>query len=228
VRSCCEKAWLACAIDSEGSIQVWRQSSKNMKTRAFGMRVMIYNACPLYVARCVEILESLGIEAVTTHRMTSRTGNKLVTTVKVQRAEDVARILEQVAPFMTTKRAAALAVHGLAKFRVSSRKAHGQRTPWTDEQIELAELIRAEYMPVSERANGETPPSHDATRAIPCQAEGSAESTSEGVETRDASSTCSNRPHECPAAPSGVEDIVRSSRKLESRDKELGEDIARA
>ena len=25
VRECCERVWLACAIDSEGSIQVWRQ-----------------------------------------------------------------------------------------------------------------------------------------------------------------------------------------------------------
>lgn len=88
-------------------------------------------------------------------------------------------------------------------------------------------LVTVFMLGMSHRANGETLPSHNATRAIPCQAEGSAKSTSEGVETRDASSTRSNRPHECPAAQE-AEDIVQTSRKLESGDKELHEDIARA
>lgn len=76
-------------------------------------------------------------------------------------------------------------------------------------------------------ANGETVTVKDEPTAIPCQAEGSVESTSEGVETRDASNASSNRPHECPATQV-VEDIVQSSGKLESGDKELHEDIARA
>lgn len=82
------------------------------------------------------------------------------------------------------------------------------------------------FLPTSKRANGEALPDED-LRVIPCQAEGSAKSTSEGVETRDASNASSNRPHECPAALR-AEDIVRSSGKPESGDKELHEDIARA
>lgn len=226
MRFCCEKAWLACAIDSEGSIQVWRQSSKNMKTQAFGMRIMIYNACPLYVERCTEILHNLGVEWVTTSRMTSKCGTKPVTTVKVQRTEDVANVLNKIAPYMTTKRAMAYAVHSLAKFRVINCRRNGQRTPWTEQELVLAESIREDFMPASKRANGEALPDED-LRVIPCQAEGSVKSTSEGVETRDASNASSNRPHECPAAFK-VEDIVQASGKPESGDKELHEDIARA
>ena len=75
-------------------------------------------------------------------------------------------------------------------------------------------------------ANGEALPS-SGSRVIPCQAKGNAISTLEGVETRTPSSVCSNESHECPAAQV-VEDIVRSSGKPESGDKELHEDIARA
>lgn len=63
------------------------------------------------------------------------------------------------------------------------------------------------------------------SRVIPSEALGSTTSTKEPLETRTTSSACSNWSHECPASDTD-EDIVQSSRKLESWDKEPSEDIA--
>lgn len=77
-------------------------------------------------------------------------------------------------------------------------------------------------------AYGETLASQMASKAIPSEASGStAECTEEPLERRGASSTSSNHPHECPATL-WVEDVRRSSEKSESRDNNLGEDIATA
>lgn len=64
------------------------------------------------------------------------------------------------------------------------------------------------------------------SRVIPSEASGNALSTEEPLESRATSSISSNSPHECPATVWTVEDVLRSSRKLESWDKEPSEDIA--
>jgi hypothetical protein len=63
------------------------------------------------------------------------------------------------------------------------------------------------------------------SRAIPSEALGSTASTKEPLETRTTSSACSNWSHERPASLVD-EDVVQTSRKLESWDKEPSEDIA--
>ena len=74
-------------------------------------------------------------------------------------------------------------------------------------------------------AYGEALPAPFELRVIPSEAMGSVDSTMEPLESRDASNASSNRPQECPAPLEG-EDVLRSSRKLESWDKEPSEDIA--
>jgi hypothetical protein len=81
------------------------------------------------------------------------------------------------------------------------------------------------YVSSSSRAYGEARPAPSGSRVIPSEALGSTTSTKEPLESRATSSACSNSLHECPAPFEG-EDVLRSSRKLESWDKEPSEDIA--
>jgi hypothetical protein len=74
-------------------------------------------------------------------------------------------------------------------------------------------------------ANGEIEPGDNALSTIPSEALGSATSTKEPLESRAPSNASSNEPQECPAPLVG-DDVLRSSRKLESWDKEPSEDIA--
>jgi len=186
---------------------------------------MVYNSDESYINQVRHILTSWNIRFVDKSRMTSKIGTIEVTSVIVQQMESVQMLLERVIPYMTSKRALGESMLALAENRIVHLGIH-RRAPWTKQQIKLAEQFRKDFMPKS-FANGETLP-NESSRAIPCQAEGSVKSTSEGVETRGKSIASNNFLHECPATSIEVEDIVRSSRKLESGDKELHEDIARA
>lgn len=212
---------MACAIDSEGSIQVTTRASKNMPTRAHSLRVMIYNSDKSYVDQVCNILTSWDIQFVDKSRMTSKVGTLEVTSVIVQRMQSVKILLDKVIPYMTSKRGAAEAMLALAENRIVHLGRH-KRAPWTAHQLRLVEQFRRDFMPKS-FANGETLPS-ESSRAIPCQAEGSVKSTSEGVETRGKSTASNNFLHECPAAFDKVEDIVRSSEKSEKTDDQKSTD----
>jgi hypothetical protein len=227
VKECCKRVWLACAIDSEGSIQVWRQSSSAVSTRAYGIRVVVNNSDEAYVARVLEILSSMGISNWKTSRRTSKIGTKDVCEIKIAELNSIIKVLTEVSEYMVSKKAFCDNALALALLRRANRDEHGERAPWTDAECALAEEIRAKFMPAS-FAYGETLTSAPcAARAIPSEASGSAISTDEPLETRTTSSTSSNWSHECPAASCEVEDIARSSAKAESRDKKLCEDIAR-
>jgi hypothetical protein len=225
VRECCERAWLACSIDSKGSIQVWRQSSTAVSTRAYGLRVVINNSDDAYISRVLGILSNIGVSNWKTSRRTSAIGTKDVCEVKVAELDSIIKVLSTTMEFLTSKRDFAEAALSLALMRKQSRNLYGQRAQWTDIECDLAESIRSKFMPNS-LAYGETLPTSSKSRVIPSQALGSVDgSTKEALETRTTSNACSNWSHECPAAVATVEDIVQTSRKLESRDKELGEDI---
>lgn len=228
MKECCNRVWLACAIDSEGSIQVWRQSSSAVSTRAFGIRVVINNSCDIYNARVFEILSNLGISNWRTSRRTSAIGTKDVCEIKIAELDSIIKVLSAVSEFLTSKKAFGDKALALALLRRANRDEHGDRAPWTDAECALAEEIRAQFMPAS-LANGETlAGASRALRAIPSEAMGSDQSTMEPLETRGASIASSNRPHECPASVKAEEDIVRSSAKVESWDKEPSEKAAHA
>jgi hypothetical protein len=226
VQECCKRAWLACAIDSEGSIQVWRQSSSAVSTRAFGIRVVINNSDDAYVARTLEILGSIDVNNWTTARRTSAIGTKDVVEIKIGELNSIIKVLEFVVDDLTVKKGFAEGALALAFMRRSNRDEHGERAPWTDVECEFAEQLRKKFMPNS-CAYGETLPACE-PRVIPSEASGSASrSTEEPLERRGASSTSSNRPHECPASQVD-DDVRRSSGKPESQDNNPGEDIATA
>ena len=224
MRECCERAWLACAIDSEGSVQVWRQSSSAVSTRAYGIRVSINNSDELYVDHVLGLLVNMGISNWKTSRRTSAIGTKDVCEIKIAELDSIIKLLTTVHEFLISKRDFAEAALSLALMRKQSRNLFGQRAQWTDAECDFAEHIRSKFMPNS-LAYGETLPASSKPRAIPSEALGSTTSTKEPLETRTTSSACSNWSHECPASDTD-EDIVQNSRKLESWDKEPSEDIA--
>lgn len=226
MRECCERAWLACAIDSEGSVQVWRQCSSAVSTRAYGIRVIINNSDELYVTRVLDILRNIGITNWKTSRRTSAIGTKEVCEIKIGELDSIIKLLTTTLEFLVSKQDFAEAALSLALMRKQSRNLFGQRAQWTDIECDFAESIRSKFMPNS-LAYGETLPTSSKSRVIPSEALGSVDgSTKEPLETRTTSNACSNWSHECPATDATVEDIVRSSRKLESWDKEPSEDIA--
>lgn len=208
-----KKAWLACAIDSEGTIQVAKQRSVGLQTFAYGLRVIIYNSDAVYIDQTLSFLAAIGVEAnYNPSRRTSKIGKKLVTEIRVQSLDSVIVLLKAVIPFLTAKKAIATAVLGLALMRKHSRAA-GERARWTDEEIDQAEYIRKTFMLYS-RANGEALPASE-LRVIPSEASGSETGTEEPLETTAASIASSNRPQECPA-PSRKQgdDIVRTPAKV--------------
>jgi hypothetical protein len=195
-----------------------------VSTRAFGLRVSVNNSDDAYISRVLEILSSIGVNNWTTSRRTSKVGTKDVCTVMIAELDSIIKVLSFVNADLVVKRAFAEKALALALLRRSSRDENGERAPWTDYECALAESIRAEFMPNS-CAYGETPPAACGPRVIPSEALGSATSTKEPLESRAASSACSNRPQECPAPLVG-DDVLRSSAKAESWDKEPSEDIA--
>ena len=104
MRECCERVWLACAIDSEGSIQVWRQTSMAVSTRAYGIRVVINNSNDAYNARVFEILDNLGIRNWKIARRTSKIGTVDVCEIKVAELDSIIKLLSAVAEHLTAKR----------------------------------------------------------------------------------------------------------------------------
>jgi hypothetical protein len=228
VRECCSRVWLACAIDSEGSIQVWRQTSTAVSTRAYGIRVVINNSDDLYNARVFEILNSMGISNWKTSRRTCKVGTKDVCEIKIAELDSIIKVLSAVNEHLVSKKAFGDKALALALLRRANRDENGERAPWTDSECTLAEEIRNQFMPNS-LAYGETLASVlNASKAIPSEAMGSTTSTMEPLESRVANSASSNRPHECPATSQEAEDVLRSSRKLESWDKEPSEKAAHA
>lgn len=219
-------AWLACAIDSEGTIQVTKQRSVNMPTSAYSLCVMIYNADEAYLSQCLSFLADVGVSVSwVSSRRTSKISKKNVGEIRIQGLEDVIAVLQKTIPFLTTKKAFASAVLGLAILREQSREARGARASWTESEMGLAEYIRKTFMPYSKCANGETETGEVVLSAIPSEALGSETSTKEPLETRPASIASGNLAQECPASHRD-EDIVRSSGKPESGDKEPRADIA--
>lgn len=223
MQECCKRAWLACAIDSEGSVQVWRQSSSAVSTRAYGIRVVINNSDDLYNARVLEILSSIGVSNWKTSRRTSKIGTKDVCEIKVAELDSIIKVLSFVSDELVSKKSFADGALSLALLRRSNRDENGERAPWTDVECLLAEELRSRFMPNS-CAYGETYSDRVAAKAIPSEASGSTKSTEEPLERRAPSSACSNEPHECPASLVD-DDVRRSPVKAGSRDNNPCEDI---
>lgn len=205
---------------------MWRQSSTAVSTRAYGIRVVVNNSDDLYIERVLSILSNLGVSNWKTSRRTSSIGTKDVCEIKIGELDSIVKVLSATIEFMTSKKSFAEAALALALMRKQSREDHGQRALWTDEECAFAERIRSKFMP-NALAYGEALAgrSDSMLKVIPSEAMGSVDSTMEPLESRDASNASSNRPQECPAPLEG-EDVLRSSRKLESWDKEPSEDIA--
>jgi uncharacterized protein YqgV (UPF0045/DUF77 family) len=197
---------------------MWKQASRNMVTKAYGMKVMIYNTDSDYIAECFRILDKWGIQYRVTRRLTSKIGTKMITEIHTQALDSVLKVLMNIHEHLFAKQKAAIAMLGLALSRKASRDALGIRAPWTDDQIQAAKAFRRAYMPYRKRANGETLPGE--LEVIPCQALGSVKGTKVDVETTGMTNTTNNYLHELPATPDGVEDIVQSSEKSERGDKE--------
>jgi hypothetical protein len=195
--------------------------------------IEINNTSKLYIAKCVEILDAMGIESYSVYcRRPSSSATKDVHILNIRGLEQVTKLLSVLAPYLIVKKNFACAIIGLFG-------SHDKGSRWSEKEIAAAIAVRTVYMPRSTHGNGEVETDFedalnlvaqiqalglDMLSVIPSEVLGSVSSTRKPLESRATSSTSSNSPHECPASYQD-EDVLRSSRKLESRDKELGEDI---
>jgi hypothetical protein len=194
----------------------------------------INNTSECYIARCVDILESMGIESYSVYcRRPSSLATKDVHILNIRGQVQLVKLLASVLPYLITKKDFACAIIGLLG-------SHKLGSRWSEKEIAAAIAVRTVYMPRSTHGNGEVETDFEDALSlvaelkaiglkmlsvIPSEALGSIECTREPLESRATSSACSNSLHECPASHRD-EDVLRSSRKLESWDKEPNEDIA--
>jgi hypothetical protein len=188
--------------------------------------VSIYNTDVRYIDYCAEILRSWGliVNVRPLSRKLPKLGRKIGHGVFIGGMDQVVKLLSMVLPYMVIKKDFAVALISLCASRMKAVKESNSKAPWSKEDVQMAQEIRAQFMPKRKRANGETLLDVGVERAIPSEAPGSAIGTGEPLESRSASSTSSNPTHERPAPRAG-EDVLQSSEKSESRDKEPGEDI---
>jgi hypothetical protein len=237
VRRCCDIAWLACAVDSEGCLCLKSNSTQSANSRSFCTEVQITNSDHKYVEKCRRILNDLEVSYTERNNPTTSWTNKPLTTIHVLDIRMVDRLLDFIIPEMTTKQTFAMALRVLIASRLRTQ-GNARKARWTDDEVALAHMIREQHMPLARRANEEALPSgrpkrdkpvkSAGRRVISCQAKGSATSTLEGVETTGTMSATSKSPQECPATLTDkrAEEIVQASEKSERRDKEPVEDIA--
>lgn len=96
-----DAAWLACAIDSEGSICVVRASRRGSQV-VLSPRVLVANTHQGYIDRAAAIASATG---ATPHvRISHRGKNYPVLRVEVQSQRDVALILRAVRDWLVIKR----------------------------------------------------------------------------------------------------------------------------
>lgn len=225
MQECCSKAWLACAIDSEGSIQVQRQHRfvKGIKNgNSYMVRVAVYNTNSAYLSKVEEALRSIGVKnRRVTHGFNPRNG-KTVIGITVTTTEGNIKLLTAVMDQLVAKREFAEGALALLMMRKANIASCVGVISWTEAERVFAEHLRSKFMPNS-RAYGGTLTAIK-LRAIPSEASGSIVSTEEPLEHTATSNASSNWPQECPASHVD-EDVCRSSGEPESGDNNLREDI---
>jgi hypothetical protein len=228
-----EMAWLACAMDSEGSLCVSLKVKDGAKLYLRPI-IEINNTSRAYIQRCCDLLDNLGIDSYSVYeRFPSFSATKSVHILNIRGQKSVVTLLSAVSPYLIIKQDFAYAIIGLFG-------DHKLNSGWSEKEIAAAIAVRTVYMPRSIHGNGEVETTREDalklvaefkalgfTRAsvIPSEALGSVCSTREPLESRAMSNADNKSLHECPATAMTVEDVLRSSRKLESWDKEPSEDI---
>jgi hypothetical protein len=186
VRENWARSWVACAIDSEGSLTLARtnfyDAAKGRKKKwgtpegTYVPYTNIYNTDMRYINHCFEIIKSWGVDCCV--RQLSKQPKKKASYktgygVIVCGLEPVSTLLSIVLPYMVIKGDFASSLISLCAYRMSEvrREGNNSKTPWSAEAVCMAKEIRERFMPRRNRANGETLLSVGAERAIPCQAE---------------------------------------------------------
>jgi len=224
VQECCNKVWLACAIDSEGSIQVQRQTRSakgNNSGNSYLVRVAVYNTNSAYLKKVEEALGSLGVKSRRVDH-TSSPRKKTLIGITVTTIDDNIKLLTAVIDQLVVKREIAEGALALILMRKASIAVGNMVTPWTPMEQAFAEQLRSKFMPNSRAYGGIL--TAVKLRTIPSEASGSIVGTEEPLEHTATSNASSNWPQECPASQ-WDEDVCRSSGEPESGDNNLREDI---
>ena len=237
MRGSWDRGWIACAIDSEGSLTLSRANLCRAGHRkkwgtaggTYVAWISIYNTDLRYIDACAAILRSWGLTIRTRpmSRKPPKKNCKVGYGVFIGGMEQVSILLSMVLPYLVIKKDFAEAILSLCASRMGAVRGVGgnSKMPWSESDVQMAEEIRRKFMPRRKRANGEALLDVGVERVIPSEAKGSAECTLELLESRPTSSTSGNSAHERPASHED-EDVLQSSEKSESRDKAPGEDIA--
>jgi hypothetical protein len=237
----CELVWLACALDSEGSLGILIIGpTERCVHQHVVARFVISNTNQDYLLQALEIIEGLGIRWWAHER--KKFTSKPLYDIGIGSMEGIFEVLKKITPHLIVKHDFAVAIIGLLSRHMRRINSMSKRS-WNGDDIDTAKAIRRRFMPNSKCAN--EGPLTDSIRgreayllekaiaageevlsATTSEASGSAISTEELLETRSDRSATDDPTHERPASHVD-EEIVRSGGDTGGEDKEPRQDITR-
>lgn len=139
----CDLAWLACAVDSEGSINMGLTIRKGRSL--YNPAVQVCNTDPAYIVKVITVLEQLG---VTFHMRcydpaeSGKLGKKDVWYVLIHRLTCLETLLTQLLPYFVSKTAKAKLLLRWIHLRIPKLNKPNELRVYTTEDTELAEQLR--------------------------------------------------------------------------------------
>ena len=196
-------AWLAAAFDGEGNLCLYPQTQRGYRT--YRPVFVVKNTNKEFVIKATKICMDLGASSIKVYKAKRKdnvspfTGREYKDDyiLQVRGQGSVSKILRPLLPWLIIKREFATDLVNYLDAIKDRSTARRQIEPWETKE---AERIRAAHMPRSKQTDhaiGE-PPVND--EGIPSQAEQSASSSSEGVETTTVRNASNNPSQECPGS----------------------------
>lgn len=143
-----EKAWLACAIDTDGFVGMKIQKVKKARTEteyyhySYVMGMVGFSNTDLAI---VEEFGRLIDSKVHTNKQNKPYDEKFKSSTVTMRARKIVDILEQVIPYLITKKDRALYVLGFCKFKIENPGDHSSASTRSKKDLTWYETYRLKY-----------------------------------------------------------------------------------
>lgn len=118
-----ELTWLACALDSEGSVGLMHRSDPNRKK--FDCFFEICNTDAAYIVKCIEILDKLGCTYYIGQAWRPK-ATKYLFEIRIQALHTLAKVLHQLIPYLIVKKAKAQLVLKFVLLRLKKLEENGK------------------------------------------------------------------------------------------------------
>lgn len=139
-----EKAWLACAIDGEGTVSFLHNTNQNaIPVKGSFPFIQISNNNYAFIARAVELLRSTGAKVgVYSYIHRNRQNEKRTFQIRVYHKDHVEKVLKVILPYLIIKREHAENVLAFIVLRRSKIARKGIESPMRFDAEEFALINR--------------------------------------------------------------------------------------